>query len=148
MIPAGKIPEMVKEVVKQHVKAMRVLLVDDMELNNTNNAMILTRIGFTRSNITSAADGIEAYKKATTPPYPDLILTDWNMPRADGLKFIQTLRQFPQYRSIMIIMITAEPDKMRKDVEPYINGFLKKPYSVIDVEDMVYSVVAKKLLGK
>jgi len=147
MTPASQIPLKVKEVVKQHVKTMKVLLVDDMELNNMNNAMILTRIGFSRSNITSAEDGIEAYKKVNAAP-PDLILTDWNMPRADGLKLVQTLRIFPKYKNTMIIMITAEPDKMRKDVDQYINGFLKKPYSFADVEDMVYSVVARKMMNQ
>jgi two-component system chemotaxis response regulator CheY len=146
MTPEYRIPEKVKEIVKGKFKTMKVLLVDDMELNITNNMMLLCRIGFGRSNITSANNGLTAFQMATKTP-PDLIITDWNMPMTDGLTFVKKFRDFPAYSNIPIIMITAEPDKNRVDVEKYISGFLKKPYTVTDVENLIYSVVGKKMLA-
>ena len=146
MTPASKIPEKVKEIVKSKFKSMKVLLVDDMELNITNNMMTLCRIGFSRSNISSANNGLTAFQMATRSN-PDLIITDWNMPMTDGLTFVKKFRDFPAYKNIPIIMITAEPDKNRAEVETYINGFLKKPYTVDHVENLIYSVVGKKILA-
>jgi two-component system, chemotaxis family, chemotaxis protein CheY len=146
MTPDSGIPEKVKEIVKSRFRSMKVLLVDDMELNITNNMMTLCRIGFSRSNISSANNGLMAFQMATKAS-PDLIMTDWNMPMTDGLTFVKKFRNFPAYKNIPIIMITAEPDKNRAEVEMYINGFLKKPYTVTDVENLIYSVVGRKILA-
>ena len=146
MTPANQIPEKVKEIVKLKFKSMKVLLVDDMELNIMNNMMTLTRIGFSRSNLSSANNGLLAFQTAQKI-VPDLIITDWNMPMTDGLTFVKTLRAYIAYKDIPIIMVTAEPDKNRADVEKYINGFLKKPYTVMDVENLIYSLVARKILA-
>ena len=146
MTPASQIPEKVKQIVTQKFKSMKILIVDDMEMNITNNMMMLCRIGFSRSNISSANNGLLGFLKSTQTVY-DLIITDWNMPMTDGLTFVKKIRDFPAYNKTPIIMITAEPDKNRADVEMYISGFLKKPYTSNDVENLVYSVVGKKMLA-
>ncbi|MBF0343635.1 MAG: response regulator [Nitrospirae bacterium] len=135
----------VKMLVRQQFKTMKVLLIDDMMPNIKNNTMLLEDIGFTKSNISYASNGAQAFSKLMVVK-PNFIITDWNMPMVDGLTFVKKLREIEAYKDIPVIMITAEPDKKVKDVEPYVNAFLKKPYTIQYLEDTIYSVVARKLL--
>lgn len=60
--------------------------------------------------IASAADGIEAIRKAKEFK-PDLILLDVMMPNKDGIQTIRELRQTPGFESIAIIFLTALSDE-------------------------------------
>jgi len=64
MTQTNPIPDKVKEILKAKFKSMKVLLVDDMELNISNNMLTLCRIGFCRSNISSANNGSSALQIA------------------------------------------------------------------------------------
>jgi len=48
--------------------------------------------------VIEAADGQEAYEKAMTQSV-DLVLTDQNMPRMDGVTLVKNLRGLPSYTS-------------------------------------------------
>ncbi|MBF0318162.1 MAG: response regulator [Nitrospirae bacterium] len=135
----------IKMLIRQQFKTMKVLLVDDMMPNIKNNIMLLEDLGFTKTNITTASNGAQAFSKLMVTK-PNFIITDWNMPMVDGLTFVKKLRALEAYKDIPVIMITAEPDKKLKDVEEYVNAFLKKPYTIQYLEDIIYSVVARKLL--
>lgn len=135
----------VKEIVKRKFPSLKVLLVDDMKPNIDNTSFLLDDLGVNKNNITVAGNGLQATLKMTTFK-PDLIITDWNMPMTDGLDFVKYVRKIPQNNSIAIIMITAEPDKMMSDVKPYVDAFLKKPFTMKNVEDVIYTVLARRML--
>ncbi|MBF0342630.1 MAG: response regulator [Nitrospirae bacterium] len=135
----------VTAIIKKRFNTMKVLLIDDMMPNIKNNAMLLDELGFQKKNITSALNGAQAFSKMMFIK-PDLIITDWNMPMVDGFMFVKKLREIEAYRDIPIIMVTAEPDKSMEEVEPYVDAFLKKPYTIQFLEDMIYTVVGRKML--
>ncbi len=40
-----------------------------------------------------------------------LILLDWNMPEMDGITFLRTIKQDPDFRNIPVTMVTSENEK-------------------------------------
>ena len=78
--------------------------------------------------VTEASDGQEALEKARLRHF-DLVLTDQNMPRMDGVELIKGLRALPSYRNVPILMITTEAsDELKAQAkEAGATGWLQKP---------------------
>lgn len=82
---------------------MKILLVEENELNREVVSRRLTRRGF---EIVFAADGAAAIEAARTDP-PALILMDLSMPIMDGWEATRRLKADPRTRSIPVIALTA-----------------------------------------
>jgi CheY-like chemotaxis protein len=100
---------------------VNLLLVDDdeVDIQGLKRAFAKSRIG---NPITIARDGIEALEflrgENGRPklPKPHLILLDLNMPRMNGLEFLEVIRADEDLKSSVVFMITtskAEEDKAR-----------------------------------
>ena len=89
---------------------LRVLVVDDSSTMRRIIVNVLTQLGISTDFIHEAEDGFAALGKVKTNSY-DVILTDWNMPRMNGLQFVQNVRKLPKYTTTPILMITTEGGK-------------------------------------
>ncbi len=109
---------------------IRVLVVDDSSTMRRIITNVLIQIGISGDYITEAPDGLAAFGKVKTNSY-DLILTDWNMPKMNGLQFVQNLRQLPKYKNIPVIMITTEGGKSEvlEALKNGVNNYIVKPFS-------------------
>src|ERR1051325_4806053 len=82
----------------------QVLLCDD-EMHILRAAEIkLTRSGF---QVECANDGQEAWE-AIQRNLPDILVTDLQMPRMDGIELCRRLRENPATRHLPILMLTAK----------------------------------------
>ena len=101
--------------------SVNLLLVDDDEVDvqGLKRAFAKSRIG---NPITVARDGIEALEilrgenGRTKLPKPHLILLDLNMPRMNGLEFLEAIRGDSELSASLVFMVTtskAEEDKAR-----------------------------------
>ena len=90
--------------------AKTVLCVDD-------SASIRQMVGFTLKSagyeVVEAVDGMDGLDKAKARQV-NLVLTDQNMPRMDGLTLIKSLRALPNYKSAPILMLTTESSEAMK----------------------------------
>ena len=106
--------------------AKTVLAVDD-------SASIRQMVSFTLKSagyeVIEAVDGQDGLDKAKAKSV-NLILTDQNMPRMDGLTLIKNLRGLPQYASTPILMLTTESsDAMKSQGRAAgATGWLVKPF--------------------
>lgn len=93
--------------------------------------------------VTEAVDGQDALDKAKAAKF-DLVLTDQNMPRMDGLTLIQALRGMPEYAQVPILVLTTEfSDEMKsKGRAAGATGWLVKPF---DPQRLIE--VVKKVIG-
>ena len=93
--------------------------------------------------VLQAADGVEGLDVAKANQ-PDLILTDHNMPRMDGITLIRQLRSLPAYRETPIVMLTTEssPAMKQQGREAGATGWMVKPFDPDKLLEMV-----KKVLG-
>jgi CheY-like chemotaxis protein len=100
---------------------VNLLLVDDDEVDvqGLKRAFTKSRIA---NPITVARDGLEALEVLrgenghAKMPKPHLILLDLNMPRMNGLEFLEAIRADEELKTAVVFMITtskAEEDKAR-----------------------------------
>lgn len=77
-----------------------------------------------------AANGAEALLVVNQHPSINLILSDYLMPRMDGLLLLQALQQLPVQRKIPFILITANWSSSLRDQALREGAFaiLSKPY--------------------
>ena len=117
-----------------------ILAVDDSASMRQMVAFTLKSAGY---NVVEAVDGQDAYEKSNGRDF-DLVLTDQNMPRMDGLQLIKLLRELPSYAKTPILMLTTESsDEMKaKGRAAGANGWLVKPF---DPQRLIE--VVKKVIG-
>ncbi|MGH2395972.1 MAG: response regulator [bacterium] len=82
---------------------VKILLVEDNEMNRDMLGRRLERRGF---EVSVAVDGAEGVAKAHTDG-PDLILMDMSLPVIDGWEASRRLKAAPETHAIPIIALTA-----------------------------------------
>ncbi|MFB6272782.1 MAG: response regulator [Salinibacter sp.] len=106
---------------------MKFLIVDDSPtmLRIIRNA--LKEIGY--EDIEEAEDGQDAMEKLEGTS-PDFVITDWNMPKMNGVDLAKNIRNHPQYARLPILMITTRG--MKEDVKTAmkaeVNNYIVKPF--------------------
>jgi len=119
--------------------AKTILAVDD-------SASIRQMVSFTLKSagyeVVEAVDGMDGLDKAKAKPI-NLVLTDQNMPRMDGLTLIKTLRGMPQYASVPILMLTTESSDVMKTQgrAAGATGWLVKPFDPQKLIEVVRKVI-------
>ena len=103
---------------------MRVLLVDDNPSARQLMRRVLQQVGFRR--ITEAGDGEEALL-LLAEFRPDLIITDCQMPKMDGLRLTRALRAAGLDIPIIMVSGVTDPALQRAATEAGVTGFLPKP---------------------
>jgi two-component system chemotaxis response regulator CheY len=116
-----------------------VLAVDDSTSLRQMVRFTLSGAGY---EVVEAEDG-EAGAAAARSRQFDLVLTDQNMPRMDGLTLVRTLRALAQYRSTPILVLTTEAsDEMKaKGRAAGATGWLVKPFDPQKLLEVVKKVI-------
>lgn len=117
-----------------------ILAVDDSASMRQMVAFTLKGAGF---GVIEAVDGVDALAKAKGGKV-DLVLTDVNMPRMDGISLIKELRLLPGYKFTPILMLTTESgaDKKGEGKSAGATGWIVKPFN----PDQLLTTI-KKVLG-
>lgn len=120
--------------------AKMILAVDDSASLRQMVAFTLKGAGY---GVVEAADGEDGLNKAKANKV-DLVLTDQNMPKMDGLTLVKSLRGLAQYKSAPILMLTTEAgdDMKAKGKAAGATGWLVKPF-----DPKVLLEVVKKVIG-
>ena len=119
--------------------AKTVLTVDDSASIRQMVAFTLKSSGYT---VVEAEDGQAGLDKAKANKV-DLVLTDQNMPKMDGLTLIKPLRALPQYKATPILMLTTEAgDAMKAQGKAAgATGWLVKPFDPQKLLEVVKKVI-------
>lgn len=118
-----------------------ILTVDDSPSIRQMLAYVLSSNGY---RVIEAGDGEEGLMQAKTNQ-ADLILTDQNMPRMDGIAFIRAVRGLPAYKSVPILMLTTESSPAVKEQgrDAGATGWLVKPFDPEKLLEVLKKVLAK-----
>jgi two-component system chemotaxis response regulator CheY len=118
-----------------------ILAVDDSASVRMAMRIALSGAGY---SVTEAGDGAEGLAKLQAGRF-DMVVTDLNMPRMDGLTMIRELRRLPGCAGIPVIFVTTESDDGVKAQAKAAGatGWLVKPFQ----PDQIVRV-AKKVLGR
>lgn len=91
--------------------AKTILIVDDSSSLRQVVNLALTRAGY---EVIEATDGQDALTKLDGRKI-NLIVSDVNMPRMDGITFVTQVKQNPRYKFTPIIMLTTEGQDAKKE---------------------------------
>lgn len=89
---------------------MKILIIDDSGVMRRIHKNTLIENKIPEESLIEAADGQEALQIASKNDIT-LFLVDWNMPKLDGLAFVERLRNTERYKTTPIIMVTSEAAK-------------------------------------
>src|SRR5690606_23318432 len=119
----------------------KILAVDDSASLRQMVAFTLKEAGH---EVVEAADGVEALDLARTAA-ADLVISDVNMPRMDGISLVRELRGLPDYKFTPILLLTPESsdDKKQEGKAAGATGWLVKPF---DPEALLTTI--KRVLGR
>ena len=116
-----------------------ILAVDDSASMRQMVSFTLKSAGY---QVVEAVDGADAWDKAGRQSF-DLVLTDQNMPRMDGISLTRKLRETSQYQSTPILILTTESgeDMKRAGRDAGATGWLVKPFDAIKLLEVLRMVL-------
>ncbi|QKT02962.1 response regulator [Ectothiorhodospiraceae bacterium 2226] len=115
-----------------------VLLVDDEPGVRDSIALLLELEGY---RVTQAPDGQEAWE-LLGQARPDLVISDYMMPRLNGRQLAERLRSDPTLEDIPILLMSgALPPAV--DPAAIADGFLQKPASFAHLNQMVELLLSR-----
>jgi len=102
-----------------------IMIVDDSAMIRMQVKRALSGAGF---DVVQALDGRDAAEQIASGAQPSLIVCDVNMPRMNGLEFLEHLRDAGC--DVPVIMLTTEgqPDMIRRARLLGAKGWLVKPF--------------------
>jgi diguanylate cyclase (GGDEF)-like protein len=123
---------------------IRVLIAEDDENFCVWLSSIARRLGLT---VATAANGVEALKRLAASHF-DLLISDYEMPRKDGLALISEVRANPEMSGLYAVMLTAH-DELSVKVTALTLGyddFLAKGCTEVEVVAKV--AAARRILAR
>jgi two-component system chemotaxis response regulator CheY len=113
----------------------KILVVDDAGVMRKIIKNVLTNkdpqkgLGLNHE-ILEAADGVEGWEQyQKNKKSIDIIFTDWNMPRMDGLQFVKKIRQVDRKTPIIMVTTEGEKTKVLTALKAGVNNYIVKPFT-------------------
>lgn len=122
--------------------ALTILAVDDSRTMREMVRRALHEAGFDVTLAEDGVHGLEVLQGMHATRTPDVIITDVNMPRMDGLTFIEEVRSDAGNRAIPILVLTTESDveKKQRARRAGATGWIVKPFDPVKLVDAVKRV--------
>lgn len=141
--------EVVNNMISEHYKnkKINILLIDDAALQTSIWSKSLQMSHFDAKNeqicqfefteVKNAQEGLNALRTGTY----DLIITDYLMPKVDGLRFVKKIKSMDEFKHIPIFIISSDP-KICQSVPEGVEKCFNKPFDASEVK-----LEIKKSLG-
>ncbi len=127
-----------------HKATIRILVVDDEEINLTNICYVLNKAGYVTE---SAGSGGEAIRKLQQGHF-DLVITDLKMGDIDGVQVMEAVKKITPDTEVIIITGYATVDSA---VEAMVKGafyYVAKPFNFKQLKEIIHSALEKSLFKK
>jgi len=119
----------------------KVLIVDDSTTARASVEYTLKKGGY---DVVSGDDGTTGLETLNRTTGVNMIITDLNMPKMDGIEFIKHVRMIDEHKYTPILMLTTESQEEKKieGKSAGASGWLVKPFNPTQLLDVV-----KRFLG-
>ena len=119
-----------------------VLVVDDSAAIRKILQRVLRQTGMAIRTIHEAGDGQEALQVMKSQNV-DLVLTDINMPKMDGLQFLASVKASPRWQRVPVVMITTEggESKVGEAVRLGAAGYVRKPFTADQIKEKLAGIL-------
>lgn len=107
----------------------RILIVDDSRSFREYLSALLVQHGY---SVCTAADGLEGLEALKQDDSIRMVITDYHMPRMDGLKMTSAMRRFRSFEQLAIIALSQSggPELLAKFLKGGASDFLHKSFSI------------------
>ena len=123
---------------------LRVLVVDDEEEIRDLIQEILRDLGIVRVHL--AENGEMAWQRLSRSELDyDLVISDWLMPRMDGLELLKKMRQFGSETPSMMLTVKVTGEAVSAAVQSGVTLYVAKPFTYGDFSRKV-STLAKQII--
>ena len=133
---------MVLQSVGLPAEAIAILLPIDRILDSLRTVvkMALSRACY---EVLEAADGLEGLARLDEGTRVNLVVSDVNMPRMDGIAFLKQVKQHPRYKFTPVIMLTTESsqDRIAEGRAAGAKAWVVKPFQPPQLLDAVAKLV-------
>jgi len=109
---------------------LKILIVDNSSTMRRIIKNTLGRLGY--KDLLEAENGVKAWEQMQAYGNEiEVLITDWNMPKMDGLELVQKVRSEAKYVDIPIIMVTTEGGKNEviTALKARVNNYIVKPFT-------------------
>jgi len=134
------------KLLSEQTKDIRVLYVEDEAVVREQTMMIFDILF---KSVDVAVDGEDGWQKYQKSSY-DIVFTDINMPRMDGLELSRLIKEENPMQKIVIISAYNATDYLLKAIEIDIDGFLLKPIKMdkmmLIIKKLADSISAGKIM--
>ncbi|NDV01841.1 response regulator [Pseudoroseicyclus tamaricis] len=119
---------------------LRIMVVDDMSTSRAIITNTLDELGIVHNYAEN--DGQVALNKLAANPV-HLVLSDYNMPKMDGLQLLHALRQNRMTQQIGFILVTgrATPEIVQQGQQLGLNNLIEKPFTTAQMKACIERVV-------
>ncbi|MBI1199855.1 MAG: response regulator [Phenylobacterium sp.] len=119
--------------------SLTCLVVDDQQTMRSLVRTGLQQLGF--RTIYEAPDGEEGLRHMLSRPI-HLVISDYNMPKLDGLGLLRAIRSHPPIQKTAFIMLTGRADKelVQRAVQFGVNNYLVKPFTVATLKEKIEAI--------
>ncbi len=121
---------------------LKILVVDDTTTSRLLLRDALENLGFRQIHV--ASDGEQALKMMMTAPC-HLIISDYNMPKMDGLQLLKAIRDCKPLSRTPFIILTGNADrKVLEDGSKLgLNNYLTKPFTPDNLRRSLEAIVGR-----
>jgi two-component system chemotaxis response regulator CheY len=119
---------------------MRILIVDDQRAMRT--LIRSTLFALQCNNVVECCDGEEALSELSVRS-ADLVISDLNMPKLDGLGLLRAVRSNPDFGRLPFIMLTSRGESalVKQAIDLGVNNYLIKPFNLVTLKSKIESVM-------
>ena len=118
-------------------KNIKILYVEDDEITRENAVEYLQNFFEVIYEASDAIKALQLYEKYK----PDIIITDIQMPKLNGLEFVQRIRQKDKKTQIIIITAFCDKNYLLKAIELGLVKYLVKPVKEKEFEEALFLCV-------
>ncbi len=116
----------------------RILTIDD---SPSIRALVASALGADGIGVVQAGDGAEALTLAASQAF-DLVITDMNMPKMNGLEFIKRYREKQKFTPVLVLTTEVNPALRQSAKAAGATGWLVKPFQADALRALVRNLLA------
>ena len=131
MTPPKLLPERLRP-----LRSMHILVVEDDRFAREQLSLLLSRFANRLTTAADGAEGLETFKYER----PDIVVTDINMPRLDGLDMAQAIKAMEPNTPVILVTAYSDTRFFLRSIDIGIDGYIVKP---VDADNLL-ALLAKE----
>lgn len=122
-------------------KTLKVLYVEDNDDIREQAAKLFENFFTTLDTASNGLEGLNLFK--TENANYDLVITDIDMPKMDGLEMIENIKKLNPQIPIIIISAMHDPKQFTTTIKLGVDGYCIKPFNMRDFVDILEKITYK-----